>query len=216
MSTDRRRALAQTARDQGIFIIEDGAYHLLSQNILPAVASFAPDHTIYIASMSKTLAPGLRMAYVSVPLAYRKPVSKALYNLNISVSPLMAVLAARVIVSGQLDQFIISHQQNARQRNKLVNCYLRDFTCHGNETGIFRWLELPGTISGSDFEALAMEKGVRIYGAERFTVGNNVPIRAVRMSVCAPETLAELEQGMIILKKPSRSAVRFLICTPYI
>ena len=199
MSSDRRRALAQIAQDQNIFIIEDGAYHFLGQNTQPAVASFAPGQVIYIASMSKTLAPGLRMAYLSVPMAYRKPVSKALYNLNISVSPLMAVLVARVIVSGQLDQFIKSHQQNARQRNKLVNRYLRNYTCHGDETGIFRWLELPGTISGSAFEVLAMEKGVRVYGAERFTVGSNIPCRAVRMSVCAPETLAELEQGLIIL-----------------
>jgi DNA-binding transcriptional MocR family regulator len=113
----------------------------------------------------------------------------------------MAVLAARVIVSGQLDQFIKSHQQNASQRNKLVHRYLRDYTCHGEESGIFRWLELPGTISGSAFEVLAMEKGVRVYGAERFTVGNSLPSRAVRMSICAPETLDELEQGLIILKK---------------
>ncbi|OXS26078.1 MAG: GntR family transcriptional regulator [Acetobacterium sp. MES1] len=200
MSIDRRRALAEIAREQNIFIIEDGAYHLLAENARPAVASFAPEQTIYIASMSKTLAPGLRMAYLSVPQAYRKQVSKALYNLNISVSPLMAVLAARVIVSGQLDQFIKSHQQNARQRNQLVNRNLSDYLCHGDETSIFRWLELPGTITGSVFEALAMEQGVRVYGAERFTVGNSIPSRAVRMSVCAPETLAELEQGLIILK----------------
>lgn len=200
MSIDRRRALAEIAREQNIFIIEDGAYHLLAENARPAVASFAPEQTIYIASMSKTLAPGLRMAYLSVPQAYRKQVSKALYNLNISVSPLMAVLAARVIVSGQLDQFIKSHQQNARQRNQLVNRTLSDYLCHGDETSIFRWLELPGTITGSVFEALAMEQGVRVYGAERFTVGNSIPSRAVRMSVCAPETLAELEHGLIILK----------------
>lgn len=112
----------------------------------------------------------------------------------------MAVLAARVIVSGQLDQFIKSHQRNASQRNVLVNRYLHGYICHGEETGIFRWLELPGTISGSAFEALALEKGVRLYGAERFTVGNSVPSRAVRMSVCAPETLAELEQALIIIK----------------
>ncbi len=201
MSVNRRRALAEVAKTQNIFIIEDGAYHLLSPAAQPAVAAFAPDHTIYIASMSKTLAPGLRMAYLSVPLGYRKAISKALYNLNISVSPLMAVLAARVIVSGQLEQFIKSHQQNARQRNQLVNHYLQGYSCHGHETGIFRWLELPGTITGAAFEALALEKGVRVYGAERFTVGNSIPCRAVRMSICAPETLAELEQALIILKK---------------
>ena len=70
MSSDRRRALAQIAQDQNIFIIEDGAYHFLGQNTQPAVASFAPGQVIYIASMSKTLAPGLRMLEQFAPFAY--------------------------------------------------------------------------------------------------------------------------------------------------
>ncbi|MBU4440513.1 MAG: PLP-dependent aminotransferase family protein [Firmicutes bacterium] len=201
MSVERRQIIGQIAREYGIFIIEDGAYHILSWEIRQAVASFAPEQTIYIASMSKTLAPGLRMAYVSVPESYRKAVSKALYNLNISVSPLMAVLGARVIVSGQLDDFIKNHQINAARRNALVNAYLCDYQCRGDETGIFRWLLLPGSINGSDFEALALKNGVRLYAAERFTVGNSLPSRAVRMSIGAPETLEELEQGLRILKK---------------
>lgn len=201
MTAERRKALAQIAKKYGIFIIEDGAYHFLGAHQQPAVAAYAPENTIYIASMSKILAPGLRIAYLSVPQDYRTEISQALYNLNISVSPLMAVLAARIIVSGQLERFISSHQQNARKRNKLVNRYLDGYDCLGDNTGIFRWLRLPGKITtGAEFEAMALEKGVRIYGAERFIVGNSPPDRAVRLSVEAPETLNELEQGLQILK----------------
>lgn len=40
-----------------------------------------------------------------------------------------------------------------------------------------------------------------MYAAERFVVGNSSPERAVRISVCAPNTLEELEQLLMILKR---------------
>ncbi|MBC3886924.1 aminotransferase class I/II-fold pyridoxal phosphate-dependent enzyme [Acetobacterium paludosum] len=201
MSLSCRKALAHVARNQNIFIIEDSTYHLMCLKKLPAVATFAPQQTIYIASLSKTAAPGLRLAYVSVPDQYKKSLSKALYNMNISVSPLMAELAARMIVSNNINAIIESHRKNTISRNKLANQILTDFICDGDETCIFRWLHLPNRISGSAFESLALEHGVQVYAAERFTVGNSLPERAVRVSVGAPETLAELEKGLIILQQ---------------
>ena len=87
------------------------------------------------------------------------------------------------------------------RRNQIVDHYLSDYTCLGDETGIFRWLLLPGKITGAEFEALAAREGIQVYAAERFVVGNSCPDRAVRVSVCAPKTLEELEQGLIILKR---------------
>lgn len=201
MSLTRRKALAKVVREQNIFIIEDATYHLMCPKRVPAVATFAPDQTIHIASLSKTAAPGLRLAYVSVPERYRKSLSNALYNINISVSPLMAELAARMIVSGNIDTIIESHRKNTIARNRRVNQLLSNYHCHGDETSIFRWIQLPAGISGASFESLALERGVQVYAAERFTVGNSLPENAVRMSVCAPETIAELESGLVILEK---------------
>lgn len=201
MSLARRKALAQTAKEHNIFIIEDAAYHLMCEKPIPAVASFAPEQTIYIASLSKTIGPGLRLAYVSAPKQYKKPLSNALYNMNISISPLMAELAARMIVSKNIDTIIDSHRQNTILRNKLVNDYLAGYDCRGENTCIFRWLILPSNISGAGFERLALDDGVQVYAAERFTVGNSIPEKAVRISICAPETIEELEQGLKVLKK---------------
>lgn len=176
-------------------------YHLLNKNPLPAVASFAPEQVVYIAGLSKALAPGLRLAYVAVPSQYKEPISKALYNLNITVSPLLAELTARTIVSNQFELLIEGHRKQTIQRNQIVDRYLSDYKCLGVETGIFRWLLLPGKITGAEFEALAEQEGVQVYAAERFVVGNSCPERAVRISVCAPNTTQELEQGLIILKR---------------
>jgi DNA-binding transcriptional MocR family regulator len=201
MSVENRKAIATIAKKYNKFIIEDATYHLHKEKTLPAIASFAPEQVIHIASLSKSIAPGLRLAYVAVPSQFKELISKALYNLNISVSPLLAELAARTIVSNQFEVLIEKHRKQTIRINQVVSRYLADYTCFGAETGIFRWLLLPGKITGAEFETLAAQQGVQVYAAERFVVGNSSPERAVRISVCAPETLEELEQGLMILKR---------------
>ncbi len=201
MTVENRKRIAAVAKRYNQFVMEDASYHLLNQSPLPAVASFAPEQVIYIASLSKSLAPGLRLAYVSVPLQYKELISKALYNLNITVSPLLAELTARMIVSNQFEGLIQGHQLQNKRRNELLEQYLSNYTCVGDETGVFRWLLLPGKVTGAEFEAFAAKHGVQVYAAERFVVGNSCPKRAVRIAVCAPKTLEELEQGLIILKR---------------
>ncbi|GAB1805993.1 aminotransferase-like domain-containing protein [Priestia megaterium] len=201
MSVENRERLAVIAKKYNQFIIEDATYHLHHKQPMPAVASYAPEQVIYIASLSKSIAPGLRLAYVAAPSRFKEPISKALYNLNISVSPLLAELTARIIVSNQFEPLVENHRQQAILRNRIANQHLENYICLGMETGIFRWLLLPEKITGAEFETLAAQQGVQVYAAERFVVGNSCPDRAVRIAVCAPKTIGELEQGLIILKR---------------
>ncbi|MHC1723143.1 MAG: PLP-dependent aminotransferase family protein [Aminipila sp.] len=200
MSAKARKELARIASEQGIVVIEDGTYHLMSRSKV-AIAALAPENTVYIASLSKAIAPGLRLAYVAAPEQYKTQISNALYNMNITVSPLMAGLAARLIISGQVDKILEIHRKKNIMRNEKVNKYLYEYDCRGETTGIFRWLLLPKQISGADFEALAFKHGVQVYAAERFAVGNTVPERAVRVAVCGTASIEELEQGLRIIKK---------------
>ena len=201
MTVEKRKRIASIAKKYNQFIVEDATYHLHREKPLPAIAAFAPDQVIHIASLSKSISPGLRLAYLAVPSQFKEPISKALYNLNISVSPLLAELAARTIVSNQFEIMIERHREQTIRRNQIVDRYLKDYTYLGDETGIFHWLLLPGKMTGAEFESLAAQHGVQVYAAERFVVGNSSPERAVRVAVCAPETQAELEQGLMILKR---------------
>jgi len=201
MSISCRESISQVAKEYNVFIIEDATNHLLSKEPLQAIANFAPEQTIYIASLSKLIAPGLRIAYISVPNQYKNLLSDALYNFNICVSPLLSELAARFILSKKFDNVIDDYRVNTINRNRLVDAYLADYNCYGDETCIFRWLQLPANCSGVDFEDLALEQGVQVYAAERFTVGNSIPEKAVRLAISAPETVEELEKGLCILRK---------------
>ncbi|MDF2875045.1 MAG: GntR-family transcriptional regulator [Sporomusa sp.] len=85
-------------------------------------------------------------------------------------------------------------------RNKLVDEYLKDFDVRGKEKCLHRWLILPHGITSEKFEHIALERRVYVYGSERFAIGKEVPVGAVRLAICAPKTLDELVMGLEILR----------------
>lgn len=200
MSEGLRRKIVEIAKKYNLLIIEDGTYNLSVEKKLLPLASLLPQQTFFIAGLSKALSPGLRLAYMAVPKTYHQQVRNALYNMAVNVAPLMSELAARMIVSGDIDITIKQHQQENKRRNALANDILADFTCYGDENCLFRWLLLPGELTGEQMEALALKKGVQVYAAGRFVVGKSIPTRAVRLSICAPQSIEELRQGLVVLR----------------
>ncbi|MFJ7697716.1 PLP-dependent aminotransferase family protein [Lysinibacillus fusiformis] len=198
MSVETRKMIAEVARQKNLIVIEDAIYSFLKEKPYAPIASYAPDKVIYIASLSKTISPGLRLSFIVTPPALRKKIMETLYNINISVSPIMLELAARLIHEGVAQTILEKHRAYAKQQNALVNHYLAEYQILGDEECIFRWLLLPDKFTGVQFELLASKAGVQVYAAERFAVGNAKPVNAVRMAVAAPEY--QLEQALIILK----------------
>ena len=66
-SHGQRDLLAAIGRLEAECDTEDDAYGLLPTARLPAIATFAPEITIHIATVSKVLSPALRVAYLVAP-----------------------------------------------------------------------------------------------------------------------------------------------------
>lgn len=195
---EKQDQIARIVREFGCILIEDGTYQILHKGSR-SISDRVPEQSVYILSLSKGIAPGLRFSCLSVPTAWKAKTTDALYSLNVSTAPMLAELSARIIASGQFETIISHHRRHTRERNQIVSRYLGTDCCLGSDENIFRWLILPDQYTGAEFEALARSKGVQIFGAERFAVGNTLPARAVRLSVCSPHNAEQLEQGIGIL-----------------
>lgn len=200
ISEEKRTQIARIVKGCGCILIEDGTYQILHSGSR-GISDRVPEQSVYIVSLSKGIAPGLRLAYLSVPTAWKAAVAATLYSLNVATVPMMAELSARVITSGQFKAVINRHRQHTRERNKIVNRYFGADCCFGSDEDIFRWLILPDKYTGTDFETLARSNGVQVFGAERFAVGNTPPARAVRLAICSPDSPEQLELGVQILVK---------------
>jgi len=201
MSVKTRRMIAEVAKKYQIIIIEDAINTLLKENPLPPVVSFAPEQTVYVLSLSKIISPGLRLAYIAAPDAYRKEIGAGIYNQNITVSTLLLELSSRLIHTKKADSIAAERRLYARQQNEIVNRYLGDFEVLGEEFCPFRWILLPETFTGKSFEICAKNEGVQVYSGERFLVGNSQTRNAVRISVTAARNQVEFEEGIKRLKR---------------
>ena len=63
----RRQEIAAIARRRDCLIIEDDAYAQVAGNLGVPLAALAPERTFFIATMSKAVAGGLRVAYLASP-----------------------------------------------------------------------------------------------------------------------------------------------------
>lgn len=69
MPADRREAVAAVARTHGLAIIEDDAQAHMPECAPPPVAKFAPELTWFVMGLAKSLAMGVRIAFLAAPSA---------------------------------------------------------------------------------------------------------------------------------------------------
>ncbi|MDE6389277.1 MAG: PLP-dependent aminotransferase family protein [Lachnospiraceae bacterium] len=201
MSLETRKMIARVAEEKNLLVIEDGINNLLAENPTLPIASFAPDHVIYISSLSKTVSPGLRTAFIHVPDKLHEKLVAALYSMNISISPLLATVSAALIEDGAADEILAERKKGIMERNIIVNDILNGFVMTSELTSPLRYIQLPEHFTGKSFEICAKQAGVEVYGSERFAVGSKAPEKAARISVTTPPSLEILAEGINRLKE---------------
>ena len=201
MSLETRKMIARVAKEENLLVIEDGINNLLVEQPMPPIASFAPEQVVYISSLSKTISPGLRTAFVHVPDKFHEKLVTALYSLNISISPLLATVSSALIEDGAADEILAERKTGIVERNLIVNQILDGFVMPSGLTAPLRYIQLPEYFTGKSFEICAKQAGVEVCGAERFAVGNKPPEKIVRISVTTPPSLKILTDGVKRLRE---------------
>ncbi|HTX28123.1 MAG TPA: PLP-dependent aminotransferase family protein [Streptosporangiaceae bacterium] len=118
MSPARRIALVEWARRHQALIIEDdydGEFRYDRQPV-GALQQLDPECVIYAGSASKTLAPGLRLGWISSPTSLGKALRTAKQHLDRGSSILEQLTFAELIASGAFDQHVRRMRASYRRR----------------------------------------------------------------------------------------------------
>ncbi|WP_431285274.1 PLP-dependent aminotransferase family protein [Humitalea sp. 24SJ18S-53] len=206
MPTARRQEVAELCRALDITIVEDSVYAFLVEDPLPPLAAHAPERVVVVDSLSKRVAPGLTLGFLSAPPALRQRLASALRLGGWTAQGFGLAAATAWIEDGSIDALMLRKRQDARHRNALARQVLGDggLTVRGDPRAYHLWLELPDPWRADTFVAAAARRGIAVSPAAEFAAGPGHAPDAVRLALAAPpaadlrlalETLLELALG---------------------
>ncbi len=199
MPGHRRQEIADFCKARGIRIVEDDVYRLMADTVLPPLSSLAPEQGCFIASTSKVLADGLRVAFLCASRGDAKRLEAAVEATVWVTAPLMAEIATRWIMDGSAERAVAANRIEAALRARMVAEVLDGHPVRTSPAAGFAWLPLPRPWRSVEFAQAAAERGVIVAHMEHFAVGSAQPMRAVRLSLCGVPDHATLRAGLEVL-----------------
>ena len=144
MPEDRRDAVAEIVAKHKAYLLEDDAYAFLFTTPPRTVSSRIPDRSFYVVSFAKCLAPGLRIAVMITPEAFRDRCNNGLRATGWMATPLMAEVVTRLIHNGGLGEQVKRKREKAAIRNAIASRALGGWLPPpSSQPGFHRWLPLP-------------------------------------------------------------------------
>jgi len=112
MPQERRGAIAEIARRHGLHIIEDDIAARCMEDPPQPIAVMAPEFTIYLTSLSKTVAPGLRIGFLHSPEELLERQASIVGASAWMAPPLTAELATSWIEDGTAERILDWGERN--------------------------------------------------------------------------------------------------------
>ncbi|TCO13918.1 GntR family transcriptional regulator/MocR family aminotransferase [Kribbella steppae] len=165
---ERRRELIQWAAEGGLIMEDDyDAEHRYDRPPVPALRAMLADQVIYAGSVSKLLAPSLRIGWMLPPPAYKDDLiaMKRLADLGNAALPQLTL--AHLMESGELERQLRFLRRRHRTRRdamvRAVTNYLPSATVHGAAAGLHLTITFDSQLNDVDLAAAALQKGIKTH-----------------------------------------------------
>ncbi len=206
LSLERRWRLIELAAHYGIPIVEDDPYGQLryeGDHLPPLVQIDAEHHgsngggVIYLGTLSKTLAPGLRIGWVVAPEEVMEKLVQMKQGADLHTSTFNQMVAHEVARGGFLDRHVKLIRQVYRERRDAMVSALERYAPPGvvwtrPQGGLFLWLTLPAGFDAKElFPAALQEKVAYVPGAAFYPNGGGQRSMRLNFSYCTPEMIEE-------------------------
>lgn len=201
----RREALVRLAAARRIVLVEDDPYGELrfsGEPVPPMLALAEPcpgarDWIVYFGSLSKIVAPGLRIGWAVAPAAIARRMIVAKQTSDLCTAPLAQEMARHYLDSGSLEPHLRSIVGAYRSRCEALLTALAHFAPHdvqltAPEGGMFVWARLAGGRDAGEVLKRAIERNVMFVPGVAFYV-REPDVCSMRLSFAAPSEAEAFE-----------------------
>lgn len=194
MSAERRRSLLALAERHGIVVIEDDYEMQAADGDEPQPALKARDrcgHVLYVGSLSKVIAPGLRLGFIVAPEPVVREL-RALRRLMLRHPPANNQRAVSLFMSlGHYDAHLRRLREGLRVRSDHMRSALarslpefRVRSCGSSSV----WIEGPANLDGRVLATEAARRGILIEPGDVFFNADNPPVNRFRLGFASIAT----------------------------
>ncbi|WP_319406464.1 PLP-dependent aminotransferase family protein [uncultured Desulfosarcina sp.] len=163
---NRRRAIADIIRQFDTLLVEDDPYGDLRYRgtPLPPIKTLAPDHVVYISTLSKVFAPGLRMGFCLAPDLISRWLVLAKQGVDLHTSTFNQALAAEYLAGGHLKRHLprivaLYRPRQEAMLDAMARFFPESFTWSAPDGGMFVWVKGP---EGIDMETVNQKAVARM------------------------------------------------------
>jgi GntR family transcriptional regulator/MocR family aminotransferase len=160
LAPERRTALLAWLRERDAVAIEDDydAEYRYDRAAVGALQGLDPDRVVYAGSVSKTLAPALRLGWLVVPLALVEAVTREKVLADRGTARIDQLALAHFLARGELDRHLRRMRARYRARREAfvaaLATALPEAEVHGIDAGLHVSARLP---PGHDLDAIQAE-----------------------------------------------------------
>ncbi|MCB2169881.1 MAG: PLP-dependent aminotransferase family protein [Deltaproteobacteria bacterium] len=201
----RRRAIAALIERYDTLLIEDDPYCDLRYegHALPPIKSLAPDHVVYVSTLSKVFAPGLRIGYCVAPEPIRNWLVLVKQGVDLHTSTFNQALATEYLEGGHLQRHLPRLLDLYRPKQQAMLEALRrhlpaGFEWSRPEGGMFVWVEGPEGTNMADIYQAAVRRQVAFVPGHFFFPQSGEGLNTMRLNFTMPGTV-EIDHAIHIL-----------------
>ena len=177
-----REQLVQIAREHDLLIIEDAAYAFLAHQPPAPVAALAPERTVYVSGLSKSVATGLRVGFVAAPLVWIPALERSIRATVWNTPGVMTSIACQWLDDGTVTRLEQQKREDAEQRQAMARRILHGLACISHPQSYFIWLQLGEDVRADQLAMALMAENVSVSTAEPFATSTAVP-HAIRLAL---------------------------------
>ena len=195
LSLEQRERLVAIAREHNLMIIEDGAYAFLAEDAPVPVATLAPERTVYVGGLSKSVATGLRVGFIAAPSAWVSGLERTIMATTWNVPGVMSAIAVAWIEDGTVAQLEAQKRADAQARQALAAQVLTGVRYISHPCSYFLWLPLAEDARADQVAMTLQRDGISVSTAEPFAVSAQVP-HALRVAL-GSVPMAQLREALV-------------------
>ncbi|WP_145942887.1 MocR-like pyridoxine biosynthesis transcription factor PdxR [Corynebacterium glyciniphilum] len=181
LSPERRRALVDWARSTGGYIIEDDydSEYRYDRSPVRAMHPMAPDRIVHVSSLSKVLAPALRLGWMVAPDPLRDDLAELRWATDLGSPALPQLALADLIENGVLERHLRSLRLRHRERRDAavdaIHRYLPGCSVDGVAAGLHVLVRLPDHVDDVVLAARARNVGLAVQPLSSHRAGPGPP-----------------------------------------